>query len=127
MNPADAANEAPILLVDDDPIVCSLMRAALESEGYFVREARDGEEGCRLYEKFQPQLVIADVVMPRMDGFEMCRELRRLPQPAHLPILMVTGLDDVASIAKAYDAGATDFTSKPINWPILTHRVRYML
>ena len=127
MRSREAEAAAPILLVDDDPIVCSLMRAALESEGYAVVEARDGAEGCRLYEVHRPRLVIADVVMPRMDGFEMCRELRRRPEPAHLPILMVTGLDDIASIAKAYDAGATDFIAKPINWPVLTHRVRYVL
>jgi signal transduction histidine kinase len=119
--------EAPILIVDDDPIVCSLMQAALESEGYRVLAAADGEEGCRLCEASRPQLLIADVVMPRMDGFELCFELRRRAQSAHLPILMATGLDDVASITKAYEVGATDFISKPINWPILTHRVRYML
>jgi signal transduction histidine kinase len=62
-----------------------------------------------------------------MDGFALCRELRRQPQSAHVPILMATGLDDVRSITQAYEAGATDFISKPINWVILGHRVRYML
>ena len=127
MKRCEAGENAPILIVDDDPIVCSLMRAALESEGYAVIEAGDGEEGCRLFECHRPQLLIADVVMPRMDGFEMCRELRRRPQSAHLPILMATGLDDLNSITRAYEVGATDFISKPINWPILSHRVRYTL
>jgi two-component system cell cycle sensor histidine kinase PleC len=65
--------------------------------------------------------------MPVMDGFALCRQLRRHPRWAYVPILMATGLDDVESISQAYEAGATDFISKPINWLILMHRVRYML
>ena len=127
MRSSDQEAGAPILIVDDDAIVSSLMRAALESEGFAVIQAGDGEHGFRLCEQARPQLLIADVVMPRMDGFELCRELRRRPSSAHLPILMATGLDDLPSITKAYEVGATDFISKPINWPILSHRVRYML
>jgi signal transduction histidine kinase len=118
---------SPILIVDDDPIVRSLMRATLEVDGYEIIEAEDGDEACDLYEARRPQLLVADVVMPRMDGFALCRELRRRPQSAYVPILMATGLDDIPSITKAYEAGATDFISKPINWVILGHRVRYML
>jgi signal transduction histidine kinase len=124
---SDRANTSPILIVDDDPIVRSLMRATLEVEGYEIIEAEDGEEACRLYRERQPELLIADVVMPRMDGFTLCRELRRRPEAAYVPILMATGLDDVPSITKAYEVGATDFISKPINWVVLGHRVRYML
>src|ERR1700733_6429091 len=117
----------PILIVDDDPLVRSLMRATLEVDGYDIIEAGDGEEACDLFEARRPQLLVADVVMPHMDGFALCRELRRRPAGAYVPILMATGLDDVPSITKAYEAGATDFISKPINWVILGHRVRYML
>jgi signal transduction histidine kinase len=117
----------PVLIVDDDPIVRSLMRATLEVDGYEIVEAGDGEEALDLYESGRPQLIVADVVMPRMDGFALCRELRRRPDSAYVPILMATGLDDVPSITRAYEAGATDFVSKPINWIILGHRVRYML
>ncbi len=124
---SDVANTAPVLIVDDDPIVRSLMRATLEVDGYDIIEAEDGEEACRLYEARRPELLIADVVMPRMDGFSLCRELRGRPQSAYVPILMATGLDDVPSITKAYEVGATDFISKPINWVVLGHRVRYML
>src|SRR5580658_9081697 len=123
----DTDTSPPILIVDDDPIVRSLMRATLEVDGYEVVEASDGEEACALYKTRQPRLLVADVVMPHMDGFALCRELRRRPVSAHVPILMATGLDDVPSITKAYEAGATDFISKPINWVILGHRVRYML
>src|SRR5215472_12734307 len=124
-NDPDAA--PPILIVDDDPIIRSLMRATLEVDGYEVIEAGDGDEAVALYETRRPQLLVADVVMPRMDGFVLCRTLRQRADGAYVPILMATGLDDVPSITKAYEAGATDFISKPINWVILGHRVRYML
>jgi signal transduction histidine kinase len=124
---SDTANTLPILIVDDDPIVRSLMRATLEVEGYEIIEAEDGDEACDLYETRRPELLIADVVMPRMDGFALCRELRNRPGSVHVPILMATGLDDTSSITKAYEVGATDFISKPINWVVLGHRVRYML
>src|SRR5690348_6000670 len=98
---ADAAPPippAPILIVDDDPIVRSLMRATLEVDGYDVIEAGDGDEACDIDQSHRPRLLIADVVMPRMDGFTLCRELRRRPDGTYLPILMATGLDDVPSI-----------------------------
>jgi signal transduction histidine kinase len=125
MSEAHAA--VPVLIVDDDPIVRSLMRAALEVDGYEITEAGDGDEAMEAYEPGRSQLVIADVVMPRMDGFALCRALRSRKESAYVPILMATGLDDVPSITRAYEAGATDFISKPINWVILGHRVRYML
>lgn len=124
---SDNNANAPILLVDDDVVVRSLIRATLEVDGYEIIEAADGEEGLALFEARRPQLLVADVVMPRMDGFALCRELRGRKESAYLPILMATGLDDVPSITKAYDAGATDFISKPLNWVVLGHRVRYML
>src|ERR1700735_4391473 len=124
---SDTANTSPILIVDAAPTVRSLIRATLEVEGYEIIEAEDGDEACDLYETRRPELLISDVVMPRMDGFALCRELRGRPGSAHVPILMATGLDDVSSITKAYEVGATDFISKPINWVVLGHRVRYML
>jgi len=120
-------NSASILIVDDDDIVRTIMRAELEAEGYTVIEARDGLEGCEACWSSPPELVICDIIMPRMDGFELCRQLRRQPSSATVPILQMTGLDDSASVEKAYDAGATDFIGKPLQWPILKHRVRYML
>lgn len=116
-----------VLIVDDDPVVCSLARATLENDGFNVIAAGDGIEGCELYEQHRPDLVLADVVMPRMDGYELCRELRSRPHSAYVPIVVTTSLDDVPSIARAYDAGATDFVPKPINWLVLNHRVRYIL
>ena len=116
-----------VLVVDDDPVVCSLMRATLERDGFTVLEAGDGVEGCRLYAEHRPDLLLVDVVMPHMDGYQLCRELRSHPESAYVPIVVSTSLDDLPSIARAYDAGATDFIPKPVNWLVLNHRVRYIL
>src|SRR6266576_885619 len=72
-------------------------------------------------------LVILDVMMPEMSGFEVCQAIRTLPGGRNTPVLMATALDDVDSIDRAYRVGATDFIGKPINWPVLPHRLRYML
>jgi len=127
MSELNALRPAHILIVDDDPIVRSLMNATLQVDGHEVIEAEDGDVAYELCERRQPDLLVADVVMPRMDGFALCSKLRRRPESTYLPILMATGLDDIPSITKAYEVGATDFISKPINWIILGHRVRYLL
>jgi signal transduction histidine kinase len=125
--PLKEVEKASILIVDDDAIVREIMRAELEADGFAVSEAADGVEACQSCWANLPDLVIADVVMPRMDGFTLCRELRANPVSQFVPILQATGLDDVASIENAYEAGATDFIGKPLKWPILKHRVRYVL
>jgi signal transduction histidine kinase len=127
MHDTNLTASASILVVDDDPVVRSLMRATLERDGFVVIEARDGVEGCRLYEEHRPDLLLVDLVMPHMDGYELCRALRSRPESAYVPIVVATSLDDVPSIARAYDAGATDFIPKPLNWLVLNHRVRYIL
>ena len=93
------------------------MRAKLEAEGFAVIEAADGVEACIHCWSELPDLVIADVVMPRMDGFTLCQELRANSVSQHIPILLATGLDDIASIEKAYEAGATDLSASRSNGP----------
>jgi signal transduction histidine kinase len=127
MEKNESTAQALILVVDDDPVACLLVRETLERAGFAVIEASDGVEGCRRYEEHHPDLILVDIIMPRMDGYELCRELRNRPDGAYVPIVMVTGLDDVSSIARAYDAGATDFMSKPVDWALLNYRVRYVL
>jgi diguanylate cyclase (GGDEF)-like protein len=116
-----------ILIVDDDPVIRMLMRDALEDEGFSVIEAEDGVAACQRCDEVAPSLLVVDALMPNMNGFDLCRELRRRTATRHVPILMATGLDDHGSIANAYEAGATDFIAKPLNWLILNHRIRYML
>jgi signal transduction histidine kinase len=125
--PRPAAAPVSILVVDDDALLRETMRTALQDEGYRVVEAADGVAACTRCEAALPNLIVTDAAMPRMDGFTLCRALRSRPAAAHVPILIVTGFDDRASIAAAYEAGATDFIAKPFDWLILTHRIRYML
>ncbi|MDS4026529.1 MAG: response regulator [Candidatus Contendobacter sp.] len=123
-----SSREQPlILVVDDDAGQRLLTSAALALGGFTVQEAADGEQALRLFQRELPDLVLLDVIMPGLDGFAVCEAIRRLPSGRHLPILMVTGLDDLESVERAYQAGATDFLSKPIQWAILHHRVRYIL
>jgi len=123
----EATDKSVILIVDDDTTMRFLMRETLEQDGFTVVESGDGVEALQAYEETRPEMLISDVVMPRMDGFELCRALRKRGDANYVPVLMATGLDDLESIEKAYEAGATDFIVKPINWLILCHRVRYML
>jgi PleD family two-component response regulator len=116
-----------VLVADDDPMVRVLVGETLRGAGFTVVEAVDGQQALDLFARHQPQLVVLDVMMPVLDGYAACAALRRLPGGRSVPILMLTGLEDVDSVAHAYEAGATDFASKPINWLILRQRVRYLL
>ncbi|MEM5786895.1 MAG: EAL domain-containing protein, partial [Syntrophobacteraceae bacterium] len=121
------AEERPVaLVIDDEPAARLLAGALLEDMGFSVEQATDGLDGCEVFERHKPSLVLLDVVMPRMDGFTVCGKIRQSAYGEHIPILMMTGLDDIDSINKGYKAGATDFITKPINWTILRHRLRYI-
>lgn len=115
-----------ILVADDDQTTCLLMQAALAKGGLAVELAHDGEAALAAFERAPFDMVMLDVDMPRMNGFAACAALRRR-WGDELPIVMVTGMDDIASIEAAFEAGATDFISKPIPWLLLAHRVRYVL
>lgn len=124
----DVREQAPlVLIVDDDEAARLLVEIALTDEGYEVEQAGDGEQALAAFAARRPDIVLLDVSMPVMDGFECCRELRRRPGGEDLPVLMLTGHEDVQSIHNAYEAGATDFLSKSNNWGLLAYRVRYML
>jgi predicted signal transduction protein with EAL and GGDEF domain/DNA-binding response OmpR family regulator len=116
-----------VMVVDDDAGGRRLTRATLSKAGFMVIEAADGQQAVDLMRQCLPDLVLMDVSMPVMDGFTACTELRRIPGGQRVPVVMMTGLDDVKSIEQAFEAGASDFITKPLNWAILPHRVRYML
>jgi predicted signal transduction protein with EAL and GGDEF domain/FixJ family two-component response regulator len=116
-----------VLLVDDDEVNLMLTSIALREAGFDVVEAADGAAALRQLEESAPDLIVLDALMPGMDGFETCRALRALPGYAQVPVLMLTGLDDDASITRAYRAGATDFFVKSTQWSLLAGRLRYML
>lgn len=114
-----------ILLADDDATVRLLMQAALEKAGFDVMVACDGNEAVRLFENAPADMVMLDVEMPGMDGYQVCSYLRKKIGD-ELPIMMVTGMDDMQSINHAFEAGATDFIAKPINWNLIAYRILYL-
>ena len=116
-----------VMLIDDDPVVRLIMTESLHEAGFFVIEANDGQEGLKRFQEHQPQLILLDLQMPGMDGYTFCKSLRALPAGRDIPIIVVTGMDDVESIERAYDCGATDFIIKPIKWNIFRHRIQYIL
>jgi len=118
---------ATVLVVDDDPVMRMLMLRMLEQVGLPAIEAENGERAVALFAERSPDLVLLDVDMPGMDGFSVCRAIRAQEQHHAVPVIMVTGGDDLDAVTQAYEDGATDFVSKPINWPILGHRVLYVL
>ncbi|MBF0462479.1 MAG: response regulator [Magnetococcales bacterium] len=118
----------PLVLIVDDELLQRLpMRESLEQAGFRVVEAENGMQAWDFVQNKRPDLVISDVVMPRMDGFTLCQTIRQRQELKHLPVVLATSLDDLASIERAYHAGATDFITKPINWGLIGHRVRYIL
>jgi diguanylate cyclase (GGDEF)-like protein len=118
---------ATVLIVDDDPGARLLMGTALEMAGFGVSTAADGSSALAEYRARPVDCVVLDVVMPGMSGFEVCSALRAMPECRHLPILMQTSLDDMESINRAYEAGATDFSSKGINPMLLAQRVKFLV
>jgi len=112
--------------VDDDPTTRKLVQAVLSKHGYEVLLAPTGQDGVDTFISHRPDLVLMDVQMPGMNGFDACALIRQLDGHA-TPIIMLTGSEDLESIESAFTAGATDFITKPINFPLLAQRVRYAL
>lgn len=119
---------APLaLVVDADSVVRMVVREALALSGLEVCEAESGAQALGLFAASRPDIVVLDVMLPDFDGFAACAKLRGSVGGSRVPILIMTGLDDVASIARGYEHGVTDFITKPLNPMILSHRMRYML
>lgn len=126
-NAASQQDSALVLVVDDDKFMRLQLRRAMEQAGYQVEEAADGEQALSAYTRFHPDIILLDAVMPVMDGFDCCRQLQTLPGGDRTPVLMTTKLEDPESVDLAFDAGATDFITKPIHWAVLRQRVRRLL
>lgn len=116
-----------ILLVDDEPDILDFLRYNLQKEGYQVFTANDGVEGLKAAEAARPDLVILDIMMPRMDGVELCRELRNRPEFANLLIIFLTARDEDYSQIAALDIGGDDYITKPIRPRVLLSRIKAML
>ncbi len=120
-------HRAKILVSDDDQNVRLLTRQCLEAEGMTVVEAADGPETIEVFVRERPDLVFLDVEMPGMTGLEVCERIRQMPQGESIPIMIVTGSDDRKSIDEGFQAGATQYKTKPVNWSLLGRDVQYML
>ncbi len=128
MNIPDIKNRQPLALIaDDDATVRTIMGQVLEQAGFRVAEACDGREALEQFAACRPDVVLLDVEMPFVDGYTVCQRIRVLDDLRDTPIFIITGRDDPESIQQAYDAGATDFVSKPIAWTTVPHRVRFVL
>lgn len=115
-----------ILIADDDQFTRMMLRQLMEQEGYQVAEVENGEECLAAYPVYKPDMVLLDAMMPVMDGFTCCAKLQSLTG-GRTPVLMITGLNDQASVDWAFEAGTTDFVTKPIHPPVLRQRVRRIL
>ena len=116
-----------VLIADDDAILREIASAMLNEAGFVVQTVPGGDAAVAACALRMPDIALLDVEMAEGDGYQACTNIRSLPGGADLPIVMVTGCDDTLSIDSAYEAGATDFVVKPINWTLLAHRIRYVM
>lgn len=152
ISPFSVSKQPPLILVaDDDKTIRLLLRAVMEQEGYQVVEVTNGEDCIEAYINIKPDIVLLDALMPVMDGFSCCKQLLQIAKNnlisaladldtdsalgssliskmwEHTPILMITSLDDEESVNRAFEAGATDFITKPIHLAVLRQRLRRLL
>lgn len=114
-----------ILIIEDEKRVADLLKAGLEENGYQTMVAYDGAMGLRLFQSYSFQLVISDIILPKLDGFELCKEIRK--QNERIPILMLTALGSADDKLEGFDAGADDYMVKPFDFRELIARVKVLL
>lgn len=144
---SDINQDAPlVLIVDDEKTMRFLLRRVIEKEGYRTIEATSGEEALEMFQNLQPNMILLDASMPGINGFECCSEIRKRTAEvirstctdqstqntsdnllAHCPVLMITALDDTESIDRAFESGATDYMTKPVNWAVLRQRLHRLI
>ncbi len=116
--------DTKILIVDDDSNICDLLKLYFENEGYEVKTANDGVEGVNFFKIYQPDLVLLDIMLPRKDGWQVCREIREMSSK---PIIMITAKGEVIDKVLGLEMGADDFVVKPFEMKELSARVRAVL
>ncbi|ACV64992.1 multi-sensor signal transduction histidine kinase [Desulfofarcimen acetoxidans DSM 771] len=127
MNPNKLLKNQLVLIADDNKSTRILLRRILEQDGYTVIETQNGLEAINAFINFKPDLILLDILMPVMDGFETCTKLKLLPEANRVPVLIITDLNDNFSIEKAFLAGASEYIVKPIHSAVLRNRVKYLL
>jgi len=123
----DAIAAATVLLVDDHEQNLELLQAYLEELGCSITLARDGVEAVRAVEESPPDLVLLDVMMPRLSGFQVCEKIKSDPATRDIPVIMVTALGEISDVERAVDVGADDFLTKPVHQIELVTRVKSLL
>jgi len=123
---------AKILIVDDDPVYVKATQAVLESKDYQVSSASNGEEGCQKAKQIKPDLIILDIIMPMQDGFSTCEELKKDPELARIPVLIMTsfsekGRETNIPTSAGFGLEAEDYADKPISPQELLRRVEKLL
>ncbi len=126
-NTNNTLRKPSVLIVDDDATIRLLMKDALTESTYDIHEFNNGEDAINYLQQHQTDLILLDVNMPGLSGFDVCTKIRQLPDGLDVSIVMVTALEDPESVAKSYDLGATDFISKPINWDTFPYRIQYLI
>lgn len=112
-----------ILMIDDEPDFVEMVRMRLEANGYEVCTASAGEEGLKVAQAENPHLILLDVMMPGMDGFQVLRKLRSMPDTKYIPVIMLTARGESKAIFKAQEEGVTDYLIKPCDAPALLETI----
>ena len=116
--------DTKLLIVDDDPNICEMLRLYLENEGYQVKTANDGAEGVNFFKIYEPDLVLLDIMMPKKDGWQVCREIREVSPK---PVIMITAKGEVFDKVLGLELGADDFIVKPFDMKELSARIKAVL
>ena len=115
--------ELQVLIVDDMPANLKILRDTLEAEGYKVLPVPNGQKALQVAEKAVPDIVLLDIMMPGMDGYQVCQKLKSAPATAEIPVIFITAKDDRESLVKAFEAGGVDYINKPFEKTEVTLRV----
>ncbi len=127
MDANPSKRSAQIMIVDDDPDTVSILARHLEREGFVAIEAGSGAQCLKLVEQNEVDVILLDLMMPDMDGFEVTRALKNSPETAEIPIIMITARDDIEARAEGMRLGVSDFLSKPVFRRQLANRIRAQL
>ena len=116
-----------VLLVDDDDEFRLLARESLKGAGFIIHEASSAQQALNYLKNARPELILLDALMPILSGFDLCKSLQESASTSDIPIIMLTGLNDIDSVDRAFDVGASNFVSKPINFGSLFHQIRFQI
>lgn len=125
--PVDNAEHGRVLIVEDSPTQSLELESILESCGFFVRSARNGREALEGLSEWKPDLILSDIVMPEMGGYEFCRAVKELPDFKHIPVILLTSLSDPIDVIRGLECGADNFVVKPVDKDYLISQVSFIL